>query len=59
VSERKLTDGELIDALCEIEFGLSGWEIDFVESLAKQIEAGRTLTDRQREKAEAILEAKG
>lgn len=54
-----LTDDELVEELCAIEAGLSSWELDFVESVAKQIESGRSLRERQREKAEEILEAKG
>ncbi len=30
-------DRRLVDELCEIEYGLSKWEVDFVESIAKQV----------------------
>ena len=49
------TDEDLVDELCEIEEGLTGWEMDFAESVAKQVEAWRPLTERQREMIEKIL----
>jgi len=32
-----------------LEDGLSRWEIDFLESIDRQLETGRTLTPRQAE----------
>ena len=48
-------DRKDIDAALEIEGGLSGWEIDFLESIDKQEAAGRVLTEKQREKLDDIL----
>lgn len=36
--------------------GLTQFEIDFVESVMQQLRAGRTLTDKQREKLASIRE---
>ena len=53
-----MNDGELIKALCDIEAGLSNWEVEFVESLCVWLEdEGRPLTAKQRDKAIEILEA--
>lgn len=52
-------DRERTKALCEIDGGLSGWEVDFVESIAERVEGGATLTDKQRETADRILERFG
>ena len=52
------TDKELVEGLCEVESGLSEWELKFVESVTKQVEEGRPLTQRrggQRETAEKIM----
>ena len=50
-------DESLVRRLCDLESGLTGWELDFVEAVAEQVlEEGRKLTDGQREKAEQILE---
>ena len=49
-------DRERTSALCEIDGGLSAWELDFVESIAARAEAGAPLSDRQREIADRILE---
>lgn len=52
-----MTDRELVDALCEIEEGLTEWEVNFVDSITKQvIDQARTLSSKQRAKAEAILD---
>ena len=47
-------DQELVRELCEIDGGLSAWEVEFTESVAKQVET-RTLTDKQRDIVERIL----
>ena len=52
-------DEVLVGDLCAIEDGLTGWELDFCESVAKQVTAGRTLTDKQRDKINSILERLG
>lgn len=54
-----MDDQELVDALCEIEDGLSEWEVDFVESIAKSIKTYGSLTPKQRGKAEDIYDQKG
>lgn len=52
-----MSDDELAQALCEIDHGLTPWEVDFVESIAKRVlDEGRSLTGGQREKAEDIYE---
>lgn len=54
-----MNDSELVETLCAFDSGLSPWEVEFVESLAKWVQdEGRSLTDRQRTKALQILEAK-
>lgn len=30
-------DRKLVDALCEIDHGLTDWEVEFVEDMAKQV----------------------
>ncbi len=30
-------DTKLVEELCEIEEGMSDWEVDFVEGIAKQV----------------------
>ena len=51
-----MSDAKLVAELCDIDEGLTRWELGFVESLAKQIENGRALSDKQREVATRILE---
>ena len=53
------SDADLVKALLDVEEGLTGWELDFADSIAKQVEAGRELSDKQREKIEQILERLG
>ena len=52
-------DNELVESLCEIDEGLSEWEVEFVESLSKWLEWNATLTAKQRTKALQIFEEKG
>jgi hypothetical protein len=48
---------KLVEELCEIEDGLTPWEVQFVESIARQVnDFGIGLTDKQWAKAMAILE---
>lgn len=47
-------DEDLVAELCEIESGLSDWEVEFVDSIARHLENFGTLTTRQRTKAEQI-----
>lgn len=49
-------DRNRAEALCAIDGGLTAWEIDFAESVSRQVEAGRALTEKQRETADRILE---
>lgn len=52
-------DRKLADELCEIEWGLTDWEVEFVESIARQVhDDKRALTPDQRKKAEQIHKAK-
>ena len=53
------TDKKLIEELCDIEEGLTEWEMDFIESIAKWHDSRGCLTDSQHDKAEEILEEKG
>jgi hypothetical protein len=47
----------LVDRLCAIDEGLTAWEVQFVESIARQVnDFGIGLTDKQWAKAMAILE---
>ena len=57
--EDEMDDKELIEALCDIEEGLSPWEVEFVDSLHKWLKIHPKLTARQRRKAEEIWEDKG
>lgn len=49
-------DRERTETLCAIEGGLTAWELDFVESITEQVEAGRGLSEKQRGIADKILE---
>lgn len=51
-------DRELVAELCEIESGLTEWEVDFVDDIARVVDT-RPLSERQRAKARQILEEKG
>ena len=47
---------DLVRDLCDIEEGLSEWEVGFVESIARRVEDGeRALTARQALMGHAIL----
>ena len=52
-------DVELVEALNDIEDGLSSWEFNFVDSIHKWLKEHEGLTVRQRDKAETIWEDKG
>lgn len=50
-------DRLLCDSLCEIDHGLTDWEVDFIEGIASQlIDKKRALTPAQRKMALEILE---
>ena len=49
------SDGELIEALCEVEEGLTEWEMNFVDSLAKWNGPLTRKPGGQRETIEKIL----
>lgn len=50
-------DRELADSLCEIDHGLSEWEVEFVEDIARQVhDQKRGLTPAQLAKALEIHE---
>ena len=52
-------DAERASLLAGIDHGLSAWEVDFVDAVAKRVEDGEALTARQREVADAILKRRG
>lgn len=45
---------EINRAVSEDAFDLNDWETEFVESIGKQLEAGRALSDKQDEVLERI-----
>ena len=50
-------DRELVDALCEIDHGLSEWEVEFVEGIARQVhDEKKGLSPKQRRISEEIFE---
>ena len=54
------TDRRLVDKLCNIESGLTDWEVQFVEDIASTIyDSKHALSVRQRMVAERLLEDKG
>lgn len=55
LDEQLAADKEIADRLCDVEAGLSPRELDFVEDMAKQTTAGRTMTEKQRDWALDIL----
>lgn len=54
-------DRELVQALCEIDEGLSEWEVNFIESLGKQVESEMFdgISIKQCARAEEIAERYG
>lgn len=50
------TGYEKVSDLLDIDEGLSEWEIDFAESVVKQLEDGRQLTEKQKSKLDQILD---
>ena len=50
-----MTDKELVESLCDIEDGMSEWEVEFVDSIDKQFRQRGTLTLGQRKKARRSL----
>jgi hypothetical protein len=53
------TDRELVHELCQIDSGLSSWEVNFVDSLPRQLMLQQGLSVNQRRKAEQIWREKG
>lgn len=50
------TDQELVDELCDVEDGLTEWEIEFADSLAKHLDTpGNTLSLKRRATLERIV----
>jgi hypothetical protein len=49
-----------IEALCALESGLSGWEVDFVEDISHRFDEGAAspvfLSERQQEKLNQLYE---
>jgi hypothetical protein len=54
-----MTTEELLEKLQAIESGLTGWEMDFIESISQQFEEKKELSEKQMERAEQILYDKG
>jgi len=54
----ELTDDELTQRLADVDSGLSSWETEFVDSVRKQVKAGRSLSKKQRKIAERIANEK-
>lgn len=55
----EMSDEDLVKGLCEIESGLTDWEVKFVDSVASRILDRRIeLTDKQRNIAERIYREK-
>lgn len=62
MSDRKKqleADARLMKKLCDIDYGLDDYEVQFVDDVTKQVERGKPLTEKQRAKAEKILEERG
>ena len=54
------TDEELVQGLCDIERGLTDWELARADDWHRLVcKEGRVLTKRQREIAEQIVRQKG
>lgn len=49
-------DRKLVRRLCDFARGMTDWEVRFVESIARQVETGRVLSDAQRSRAEQVDE---
>lgn len=53
-------DTGLVEDLAAIEDGLNDWELEFVESVCRQVlKKNVPLSDKQKAKARQILEEKG
>ena len=50
------SDLELLEALAEKECGLTSWEMDRIDEWLPLVEAGGSLTERQREAMERALD---
>ena len=52
----RLSDEKLVKDLLDIERGLTDWEVEFVESIHRQLKRGdrRYLSQKQREVADSI-----
>lgn len=48
----------MLNQLLQLEEGLTPWEVDFVEDLAKQRKEGRPFTDAQAAKVGQIFDAR-
>lgn len=54
------SDQDLVEQLLDYGGGLTEWEVQFVESIARQFEGnGRRLTEKQRRVARSIVERLG
>lgn len=52
-------DRALVASLLELDSGLSRWEVGFLESIARDVDAGVALSLNQRDKAEQIARDRG
>jgi len=55
-SDQLSRDEVLVQDLCDIDHGMTEWEVCFVESVAEQVASGRALTGLQRCTAHEILD---
>jgi len=56
---RDKLDGDLVEALCEAESGLSEWDVKFVDSVAEQWERKGWISEKQREQLNRIAHSAG
>lgn len=45
---------EQVEALCELEDGLSDWEMKFVDDIANRIKSNQPLSQKQMDKIDSI-----
>lgn len=58
VTKSLASDRSLVEHIDNYAENLTEWEIEFVESLVRRVQAGNLLTDKQREIALRISEEK-
>ena len=50
-----MTDQQLVKALFDMKADLSEWELSFAESIAKWVDGGKSLTEKQKAKVLDII----